>query len=178
MAHCCSCRPSNGGSCRGCKCTKAQLKCSNCLCGIQGQCGNPFNTQDQEEWPLLSSPKPPAPQNKRPQRITRPPKFHDELLKTEDELTDEEVKHNKTETEIDDIDDEKDEVKEKDSFDSPQAENGLLALEESLFAEDHLPPYMHAAKPDFKWSERSGEDFCKDINAAYEVVSLLAEKGI
>ena len=125
---------------------------------------------------MLSSPKPPAPQNKRPQRITRPPKFHDDLLKTEDELTDEEVKHNKTETEIDDIDDEKDEVKEKDSFDSPQAENGLPALEESLFAEDHLPPYMHAAKPDFKWSERSGEDFCKDINAAYEVVS--AEKRI
>ena len=31
---------------------------------------------------------------------------------------------------------------------------------------------MRAAKPDFKWSERSGEDFCKDINAAYEVVSL------
>ena len=72
MAHCCSCRLSNGGSCRRCKC------------------------------PLLSSPKPPAPQNKRPQRITRP-KFHDDLLKTEDELTDEEVKHNKTETEIDDM---------------------------------------------------------------------------
>ena len=67
------------------------------------------------------------------------------MLKTEDELTDEEVKHNKTMTEIDDIDDEKDEVKEKDSFDSPQEENGLPALEESLFAEDHLPPYMHAA---------------------------------
>ena len=39
-------------------------------------------------------------------------------------------------------------------------------------AEDHLPSFTRVANPDFQWGERRGEDFCKDINDAYEVTAL------
>ena len=39
-------------------------------------------------------------------------------------------------------------------------------------AEDGLPPFIKAPKPDFQWNGRSGEDFCNDINTAYDVIAL------
>ena len=39
-------------------------------------------------------------------------------------------------------------------------------------AEDGLPPFIKASKPDFQWGERSGEDFCNDINTAYDDIAL------
>ena len=39
-------------------------------------------------------------------------------------------------------------------------------------AEDGLPPFIKASKPDFQWGERSGEDFCNDINTTYDDIAL------
>jgi hypothetical protein len=36
---------------------------------------------------------------------------------------------------------------------------------------DGLPAYMGAAKPDFLWDTRNGDDICKDINEAYETIA-------
>ena len=147
-------RPSNGGSCLGCECAKSKRRCLSCLCGDKGQCDSSFNKQEQQNQ---------APTCRKGKRSSKVPKYLDEFElaeKTDEDVNSDEEKHVET-SEAGSEEDAKDDGKGSFNMNQPISP-----------AEDGLPPFIKASKPDFQWGGRSGENLCNDINTGYFMTLL------